>query len=126
MKKALLFFLMTYCQISFSQDDKVIVNMLRGTWVKNTNSKDTITFPSRTKSDHSFQLTIGKNSKYGPAGFYNYTTLGTTMLVHWLPSGDSGSNAIPFYIDKTGTEIKIGNFYHATGEGNLMIFRKIK
>ncbi len=126
MKKIVLFFLMTYCQNSFSQDDHVIVNMLRGTWVKTTNSKDTLFFPSSIKSDNSFQLTIGKNSKYGPAGLYNFTTLGTTMLVHWLPSGDSGSNAIPFYIDKAGKEIKIGNFYNASGEGKLIVFRKIK
>ena len=125
MKKILMVFFITIYQISFSQDDHEIAIMLKGTWVKTTNSKDTICFPWYKNSDHTFKLTIGNNSKYGPAGPYSYTSLGTTMLVHWIPSGDSGANAIPFYIDKERKEIKIGNFYHAIGEGKLMTFRKI-
>ena len=126
MKKILTLLILTISQSLLSQDDHKIVAMLKGTWVKTMNPKDTIQFGFNRELDHTFRLTIGNNTKYGPAGLYQFTILGTTILLQWLPSSNSGANAFPFYLSGDRRTLKIGNFYNAKGEQTLLEFQKVK
>jgi len=124
MKKAIIILLITIGKHAVAQCNDPIVNMLRGTWVKTSGSADTIKFSMKMESNYRFELILA--NRKGPFGLYEFRSLGTTMLVHLFASNNSGSEAVPFYFDKSLKQLSIGNFYHADDKEKLLTFRKIK
>lgn len=107
----------------YGQDDHSVVEKLTGIWVKTTHSKDTLKISALKR----FELVPADVPKPQgiPAGPYTFTTLGTTMLVHWLLSSYSGAQCVPFHFANEERELSIGNFYHSDKEGEMLTFRKV-
>src|SRR5688572_18179978 len=108
-----------------SQSDRRTNDKLEGTWVKTTHSPDTLEFrisPNYT----SFVLTLGDGSKGHPGGPYEFKTIMSVMMIHWvLSSNGYDCPTVRFNFDQSGN-LSLSNFYSAVGEGEILKFRRIK
>jgi hypothetical protein len=128
LKKIILILLTLFSQQWLAQCDDPVVKKLQGVWVRDAHPNDTIKFGMRLGREESFELILADKPRpqSGPAGLYDFRTLGSTMLIHWLPSGSSHSEAITFYYSSDFKSISLENFYRRPSKDKLYTFKKLK